>query len=103
MRIAHASDGKSSRIEEREGRDWRRRVQLASRKVISCRIWRIRVCWGGGSVGRDSVRLESRIKRRARSPYMENDGEYKNIRCSRGSPVLKMRRRVSCGSVALLW
>jgi len=85
MRIAHASEGKSSWIEEREGRDWRRRVQLASRKVISCRIWRIRVCWGGGRVGRDSVRLESRIKRRARSPYMENDGECELFEVFAGS------------------
>jgi hypothetical protein len=38
--------------------------------VISWRIWRMRVDCGGGRMGRERVRLESRINRRPRSPYM---------------------------------
>jgi hypothetical protein len=70
MRIAHASEGKSDWIEDSEGRDCRIVVADKSRIVISWRIWRIRASWGGGRAGRERVLLESRIRRRPRSPYM---------------------------------
>ena len=70
MRIAQASEVKSDWMEDREGRDWRMWVEEVSRMVISWRIWRIRVDCGGGRMGRERVRLESRIRRRPRSPYM---------------------------------
>jgi hypothetical protein len=72
MRIAQASEGKSDWMEEREGRDWRMWVEEVSRMVISWRICRMRVDWGGGRTGRERVRLESRISRRPRSPYIAN-------------------------------
>jgi hypothetical protein len=51
-------------------------VHDESRKVISWRIWRMRVCWGGGRAERERVRLESRTRRRPSSPYIALDGDW---------------------------